>query len=31
MVKSDGHMEEVKGWLLAEKRSIEEAEERRKA
>jgi len=24
-------MEKVKGWLLAEKRSIEEAEERRKA
>ncbi|CAK7337095.1 unnamed protein product [Dovyalis caffra] len=31
MVKSDTHMEKVKGRLLAEKRSIEEAEERRKA
>ncbi|KAA8539837.1 hypothetical protein F0562_026529 [Nyssa sinensis] len=31
MVKNDGHMEKVKGRLLAEKRRIEEAEERRKA
>ncbi|KAK2971745.1 hypothetical protein RJ640_022884 [Escallonia rubra] len=31
MVKSDNHMEKVKGRLLAEKRRIEEAEERRKA
>lgn len=31
MVKSDAHMEKVKGRLLAEKRSIEESEERRKA
>ncbi|KAJ6764491.1 RRNA PROCESSING PROTEIN EBNA1-BINDING PROTEIN-RELATED [Salix koriyanagi] len=31
MVKSDGHMEMVKSRLLAEKRSIEEAKERRKA
>lgn len=31
MSKSDTHMEKVKGRLLAEKRSIEEAEERRKA
>ncbi|EEF35935.1 probable rRNA-processing protein EBP2 homolog [Ricinus communis] len=31
MVKSDIHMEKVKGRLLAEKRNIEEAEERRKA
>lgn len=31
MAKSDTHMEKVKGRLLAEKRSIEEAEERRKA
>ncbi|KAK1366643.1 putative rRNA-processing protein EBP2-like [Heracleum sosnowskyi] len=31
MVKSDNHMEKVRGRLLAEKRRIEEAEERRKA
>ncbi|KAL1813836.1 hypothetical protein DCAR_0626218 [Daucus carota subsp. sativus] len=31
MVKSDHHMEKVRGRLLAEKRRIEEAEERRKA
>ncbi|KAK6146972.1 hypothetical protein DH2020_017884 [Rehmannia glutinosa] len=31
MVKSDTHMEKVKGRLLAEKRRTEEAEERRKA
>lgn len=31
MVKSDTHMEKVKGRLLAEKKRIEEAEERRKA
>ncbi|EXB44287.1 hypothetical protein L484_012206 [Morus notabilis] len=31
MVKTDSHMEKVKGRLLAEKRNIEEAEERRKA
>lgn len=31
MVKSDGHMEMVKSRLFAEKRSIEEAKERRKA
>ncbi|KAJ6374783.1 hypothetical protein OIU78_030297 [Salix suchowensis] len=31
MAKSDTHMEKVKGRLLAEKRNIEEAEERRKA
>ncbi|KAL0375119.1 UNVERIFIED_CONTAM: putative rRNA-processing protein EBP2 [Sesamum radiatum] len=31
MVKSDAHMEKVKGRLLSEKRKIEEAEERRKA
>ncbi|CAH9141030.1 unnamed protein product [Cuscuta epithymum] len=31
MVKSDVHMEKVKGRLLAEKKNIEEAEERRKA
>ncbi|KAJ9139977.1 hypothetical protein P3X46_030665 [Hevea brasiliensis] len=31
MVKSDAHMEKVKGRLLAEKRNIEESEERRKA
>ncbi|KAK6802397.1 hypothetical protein RDI58_000177 [Solanum bulbocastanum] len=31
MVKSDTHMEKVKGRLLAEKRRIEESEERRKA
>ncbi|KAK4419162.1 putative rRNA-processing protein EBP2 [Sesamum alatum] len=31
MVKSDAHMEKVKGRLLAEKRKIEEAEERKKA
>ena len=31
MVKSDSHMEKVKGRLLAEKKQIEEAEERRKA
>jgi rRNA-processing protein EBP2 len=31
MVKTDGHMEKVKGRLLAEKRRIEEAEERKKA
>lgn len=31
MVKSDAHMEKVKGRLLAEKRKVEEAEERRKA
>ncbi|PKI65774.1 hypothetical protein CRG98_013846 [Punica granatum] len=31
MVKSDSHMEKVKGRLLAEKRKIEEAEERKKA
>ncbi|KAJ6375110.1 hypothetical protein OIU77_000142 [Salix suchowensis] len=31
VVKSDGHMEMVKSRLLAEKRSIEEAKERRKA
>lgn len=30
MVKSDAHMEKVKGRLLAEKKNIEEAEERRK-
>ncbi|KAG5234471.1 rRNA processing protein [Salix suchowensis] len=30
VVKSDGHMEMVKSRLLAEKRSIEEAKERRK-
>ncbi|XAR66170.1 hypothetical protein NMG60_11012290 [Bertholletia excelsa] len=31
MVKSDAHMQKVKGRLLSEKRKIEEAEERRKA
>lgn len=31
MVKSDTHMEKVKGRLLAEKRKMEEADERRKA
>lgn len=31
MVKSDTHMEKVKSRLLAQKRNIEEAEERRKA
>ncbi|KAL2325507.1 hypothetical protein Fmac_024565 [Flemingia macrophylla] len=31
MVKTDGHMEKVKGRILAEKRKMEEAEERRKA
>ncbi|PSR98715.1 RRNA-processing protein [Actinidia chinensis var. chinensis] len=31
MVKTDSHMVKVKGRLLAEKRKIEEAEERRKA
>ncbi|KAK7392008.1 hypothetical protein VNO78_20434 [Psophocarpus tetragonolobus] len=31
MVKTDGHMEKVKGRLLAEKRKMEEADERRKA
>ncbi|GAV89417.1 Ebp2 domain-containing protein [Cephalotus follicularis] len=31
MVKSDVHMEKVKGRLLSEKRRIEESEERRKA
>ncbi|KAI5670191.1 hypothetical protein M9H77_10555 [Catharanthus roseus] len=31
MVKSDTHMEKVKGRLLAEKKRIEEAEERKKA
>ncbi|KAF9671920.1 hypothetical protein SADUNF_Sadunf12G0100600 [Salix dunnii] len=31
MLKSDGHMEMVKGRLLAEKRNNEEAKERRKA
>ncbi|KAM7499559.1 hypothetical protein LguiA_023973 [Lonicera macranthoides] len=31
MVKTDGHMEKVKGRLLAEKRRIEEAEERKKS
>lgn len=31
MVKTDSHMEKVKGRLLAEKRRIEEAEERKKA
>lgn len=31
MVKTDTHMEKVKGRLLAEKRKMEEAEERRKA
>lgn len=31
MVKTDSHMEKVKGRLLAEKKQIEEAEERRKA
>ncbi|PON78123.1 Eukaryotic rRNA processing [Parasponia andersonii] len=31
MLKTDSHMEKVKGRLLAEKRKIEEAEERRKA
>lgn len=31
MVKSDAHMEKVKGRLLAEKKKIEESEERRKA
>ncbi|KAL9678305.1 hypothetical protein QQ045_016148 [Rhodiola kirilowii] len=31
MVKSDAHMVKVKGRLLAEKKQIEEAEERRKA
>ncbi|KAJ4956147.1 hypothetical protein NE237_012930 [Protea cynaroides] len=31
MVKTDAHMEKVKGRLLVEKKKIEEAEERRKA
>ncbi|OMO85874.1 Enolase [Corchorus capsularis] len=31
MVKSDAHMQKVKGKLLAQRRQIEEAEERRKA
>lgn len=31
MVKTDSHMEKVKGRLLVEKRKIEEAEERKKA
>lgn len=31
MVKTDTHMEKVKGRLLAEKKNIEEAEERKKA
>ncbi|KDP26208.1 hypothetical protein JCGZ_22454 [Jatropha curcas] len=31
MVKSDAHMQKVKGRLLAEKKNIEESEERRKA
>lgn len=31
MVKTDDHMKKVKGQILAEKRKIEEAEERRKA
>ncbi|XWS61038.1 hypothetical protein CRYUN_Cryun07bG0091500 [Craigia yunnanensis] len=31
MVKTDSHMQKVKGKLLAQKRQIEEAEERRKA
>ncbi|KVI04583.1 Eukaryotic rRNA processing [Cynara cardunculus var. scolymus] len=31
MVKTDSHMEKIKGRLLVEKRRIEEAEERRKA
>ncbi|XVF09707.1 hypothetical protein REPUB_Repub07fG0118500 [Reevesia pubescens] len=31
MAKSDAHMQKVKGKLLAQKRQIEEAEERRKA
>ncbi|XP_065872163.1 probable rRNA-processing protein EBP2 homolog [Euphorbia lathyris] len=31
MVKSDTHMEKIKGRLLAEKKNIEESEERRKA
>ncbi|KAG9160571.1 hypothetical protein Leryth_020718 [Lithospermum erythrorhizon] len=31
MAKSDSHMEKVKGQLLAEKKRIEESEERRKA
>lgn len=31
MVKTDNHMEKVKGRLLAEKRKMEEADERRKA
>jgi len=31
MVKTDGHMEKVKGRLLSEKRKMEEADERRKA
>lgn len=31
MVKTDNHMEKVKGRLLSEKKKIEEAEERRKA
>ncbi|GKC26463.1 probable rRNA-processing protein EBP2 [Tanacetum coccineum] len=31
MVKTDTHMEKIKGRLLSEKRRIEEAEERRKA
>ncbi|KAE8665542.1 putative rRNA-processing protein EBP2-like protein [Hibiscus syriacus] len=31
MVKTDAHMQKVKGKLLAQKRQIEEAEERRKA
>lgn len=31
MVKSDTHMEKIKGRLLSEKRRIEEAEERKKA
>ncbi|XVE64109.1 hypothetical protein DITRI_Ditri07aG0075300 [Diplodiscus trichospermus] len=31
MVKTDAHMQKVKGWFLARKRQIEKAEERRKA
>lgn len=31
MVKSDAHMEKIRGWVLANKRSMEEAEERKKA
>nr|GEW77404.1 probable rRNA-processing protein EBP2 homolog [Tanacetum cinerariifolium] len=31
MVKTDTHIEKIKGWILSEKRRIEEAEEKRKA